>query len=141
MVMTHEPLTEVMTDTSILNVTPTAVSIIKDLLAQRGIPNHALRVFVTGGGCSGMQYGMAFQEAPEAGDTVVSSDGIRLLVDPASMMYLRGARIDYVDSLIGGGFQIDNPNAVSSCGCGHSFKSEDQAANGAQDGCGTCGSY
>ena len=141
MVLTHEPLTEVMTDTSILNVTPTAVSIIKDLLAQRGIPNHALRVFVTGGGCSGMQYGMAFQEAPEAGDTVVSSDGIRLLVDPTSMMYLRGARIDYVDSLIGGGFQIDNPNAVSSCGCGHSFKSEDQAANGAQDGCGTCGSY
>ena len=60
-----------------------------------------------------MQYGMAFQESPEAGDTVVSRDGVRLLVDPASMMYLRGASIDYVDSLIGGGFQIDNPNALS----------------------------
>ena len=72
---------------------------------------------------------------------MVNSDGVRLLVDPTSLAYLRGARIDYVDSLIGGGFQIDNPNAVSSCGCGHSFKSgEDQAADDSQ-GCGTCCSY
>ena len=141
MVLTHEQVAVAPTDNSVLNVTPAAVSIIKDLLAQRDIPNHALRVFVTGGGCSGMQYGMAFQEAPESGDTVVKSDGIRLLVDPTSLMYLRGASIDYVDSLIGGGFQIDNPNALSSCGCGHSFKSDDQQANGAQEGCGTCGSY
>ena len=141
MVMTHEQFAEPMIDNAVLNVTPAAVSIIKSLLAQRDIPNHALRVFVTGGGCSGLQYGMAFQEAPEVGDTVVDRDGVRLLVDPTSMMYLRGANIDYVDSLIGGGFQIDNPNAASSCGCGHSFKSDDQAANGATDGCGTCGSY
>ena len=141
MVLAEQQFAEVMTDNSVLNVTPAAVSIIKSLLEQRNIPNHALRVFVSGGGCSGMQYGMAFQESPEAGDTVVNSDSIRLLVDPASMMYLRGARIDYVDSLIGGGFQIDNPNAVSSCGCGHSFKSGDEQTNDAQEGCGTCGSY
>ena len=141
MVLAEQQFAEVMTDNSVLNVTPAAVSIIKSLLEQRNIPNHALRVFVSGGGCSGMQYGMAFQESPEAGDTVVNSDSIRLLVDPASMMYLRGARIDYVDSLIGGGFQIDNPNAASSCGCGHSFKSGDEQANDAQEGCGTCGSY
>lgn len=131
----------VMTESPVLNVTPAAVSIIKSLLEQREIPNHALRVFVTGGGCSGLQYGMAFQEAPDAGDTVVRCGDVRLLVDPTSMMYLSGATIDYADSLIGGGFRIDNPNAVSSCGCGHSFKgSEEEAANQSQ-GCGTCGSY
>ena len=130
---------DILTEAPALSVTPAATSIIKDLLDQRNIPQHALRVFVTGGGCSGLQYGMAFQEEPEMGDTVVSSGGVRLLVDPTSIMYLRGATIDYVDSLIGGGFRIDNPNAVSSCGCGHSFKGDEQAADGA--GCGTCGSY
>ena len=128
------------TESAAVNVTPAAVTIIQGLLEQRQIPNHALRVFVSGGGCSGMQYGMAFQEMPEVGDTVVEQGGVRLLVDPTSMMYLQGATIDYVDSLIGGGFRIDNPNAVSSCGCGHSFKSSDQQA-GEAAGCGTCASY
>ena len=131
----------VMTDDTVLSVTPAAVSIIRNLLEERNIPSHALRVFVTGGGCSGLQYGMAFQETPEIGDTVINSDGVRLLVDPTSLSYLRGARIDYVDSLIGGGFQIDNPNAASSCGCGHSFKSGDEQAADDSQGCGTCGSY
>ena len=141
MVLAERQPVETMIDDTVLNVTPAAVSIIRNLLEERNIPSHALRVFVTGGGCSGMQYGMAFQETPEAGDTVVHSDGVRLLVDPTSLTYLRGARIDYVDSLIGGGFQIDNPNAASSCGCGHSFKSgDDQTADDSQ-GCGTCGSY
>ena len=141
MALVEQQLIGVVSDNSGLTVTSAAVSIIKNLLEQRDIPNHALRVFVTGGGCSGMQYGMAFQEDAEAGDTVVSIDGIRLLIDATSMMYLHGATIDYVDSLIGGGFRIDNPNAVSSCGCGHSFKSSDDpnAENG--EGCGTCGSY
>lgn len=141
MVLTDQMPVEAVVDNSVLNVTPAAVSIIRSLLEQRNIPNHALRVFVTGGGCSGMQYGMAFQELPDTGDTVVSMDGIRLLVDPNSMMYLRGASIDYVDSLIGGGFQIENPNAASSCGCGHSFKSGDEQSPEADQGCGTCGSY
>ena len=141
MVLVEQQPLEVMTDASVLSVTPAAVSIIRNLLEERNIPSHALRVFVTGGGCSGLQYGMAFQETPEAGDTVVESDGVRLLVDPTSLTYLRGARIDYVDSLIGGGFQIDNPNAASSCGCGHSFKSGDEQAADASQGCGTCGSY
>lgn len=127
-------------DNSILTVTPSAVAIVKNLLQQREIPNHALRVFVTGGGCSGMQYGMAFQEEAETGDTVVETDGVRLLVDSTSLVYLKGAVVDYVDTLIGGGFRIDNPNAVSSCGCGHSFKSEDGQA-GSTEGCSTCGSY
>ncbi len=141
MVLAEQHPASVLTDNSVLTVTPAAVSIIRDLLQQRAIPDHALRVFVTGGGCSGMQYGMAFQEQAEAGDTVVSSGGVRLLVDPASMMYLQGATIDYADSLIGGGFRIDNPNALSSCGCGHSFKSSDQQGAADSQGCGTCGSY
>lgn len=131
---------EIQVDNSVITVTPSAVAIIKNLLQQREIPNHALRIFVTGGGCSGMQYGMAFQEDAEAGDTVVEADGVRLLIDPTSMGYLQGAVVDYVDTLIGGGFRIDNPNAVSSCGCGHSFKTED-GQEGSAEGCSTCGSH
>lgn len=130
------------TQEAILTVTPSAVEVIKNLLEQREIPNHALRVFVSGGGCSGMQYGMAFQEEAEEHDTVVHADsGVRLLIDPTSIMYLQGATVDYVDTLIGGGFRIDNPNAVSSCGCGHSFRTEAHADGHATDGCGTCSSY
>ena len=125
---------------TVLTVTPAAVSIIQNLLQERSIPNHALRVFVTGGGCSGMQYGMAFEEGSQDYDTVVAVDNVRLLIDPTSMVYLKGATIDFVDSLIGGGFRIDNPNAVSTCGCGHSFKSSESEATD-EAGCGTCGSY
>lgn len=141
MVFAQQMQAGIQVDDSVLTVTPAAVNIIKDLLTQREIPGHALRVFVTGGGCSGMQYGMAFQESAEMGDAEIAADGVRLLVDPNSMMYLRGATIDYVDSLMGGGFRIDNPNALSSCGCGHSFKSSDEQAGAATEGCGTCSSY
>lgn len=122
---------------TILSVTPAAVNIIKTLLEQKNIPGYALRVFVSGGGCSGMQYGMAFEEAPRDFDAVVETEGVKLLVDPTSLMYLQGATIDYVDSLFGGGFRIDNPNAVSSCGCGHSFKTAD-GAEASAGGCSTC---
>ena len=108
---------------TVLTVTPSAVQMISSLLEQRNIPGYALRVFVSGGGCSGLQYGMAFEQAPRDFDAVVEpGNGVRLLVDPTSMMYLEGATIDYVDSLMGGGFRIENPNAVSTCGCGHSFR-------------------
>lgn len=122
--------------TPILTVTPTAAGVIRNLLQQRNIPNHSLRVFVSGGGCSGMQYGMAFEETPKEFDKVVSIDGVSLIVDSTSLMYLQGATIDYVDSLMGGGFRIDNPNAVSSCGCGHSFRT----GNGDGESTGGCGS-
>lgn len=131
-----EPTENVAIDT--ITVTETAASTIKNLLAQREIPNHVLRVFVSGGGCSGMQYGMAFEESPRATDRVVQTEnGTRLVVDPTSLIYLDGATIDFVDSLMGGGFRIENPNAVSSCGCGSSFRTGDDAAEGAA-GCGTC---
>jgi len=123
-------------DAPVLNVTSNAVTVIRNLLAEREIPNHALRVFVSGGGCSGMQYGMAFEESARDFDQVVEVDGVRLLVDPTSLMYLQGATIDFIDSLMGGGFRIDNPNAVSSCGCGHSFRSGEGEGEGAA-GCGS----
>ncbi len=124
-------------DAPVLNVTSSAVTVIRNLLTEREIPNHALRVFVSGGGCSGMQYGMAFEESARDYDRVVEVDGVRLLVDPTSLMYLQGATIDYIDSLMGGGFRIDNPNAVSSCGCGHSFRS-DEGEGEAGCGSGSC---
>lgn len=124
-----------------MTVTPAAVAVIKNLLQERNIPEYSLRVFVTGGGCSGMQYGMSFEENPREYDKVVSVDGVSLLVDPTSQVYLEGATIDFVDSLIGGGFRIDNPNAVSSCGCGSSFKTKDDAGAADDASCSSCSSY
>lgn len=130
-------------DTALL-VTPVAVMTIRNLLEQRQIPDHYLRVFVAGGGCSGLQYGMAFEPTPEANDTVVTVDGVHLVVDPTSLGYLYGATIDFVDSLMGGGFRIDNPNSGGGCGCGKSFKAKNEEEEGTLNsagGCGTCGSY
>lgn len=124
-------------NTTVLSVTPAAVQVIRNLLDQRQIPNHVLRVFVSGGGCSGLQYGMAFEAEPRDFDTVVSADGVRLVIDPTSLMYLQGSTVDFIDSLMGGGFRIDNPNAVSSCGCGHSFKTADSGESSGE-GCGSC---
>ena len=126
---------------SVVSVTPTAVSTIRNLLKQREIPNYVLRVFVAGGGCSGLQYGMAFEEKPQELDAVVDTDGVRLIIDPTSLMYLKGATIDFVESLMGGGFRIDNPNAVSSCGCGQSFKTSNDDSSASSGGCGSCSSY
>lgn len=121
-----------LTETPTLIVTAPAVAKIKELLVARNIPNHALRVFVSGGGCSGLQYGMAFEGNPQEYDTVVEVEGVRLVIDPTSLMYVGGATIDFIDSLMGGGFRIDNPNAVSTCGCGSSFKTkgENSASGG-----------
>lgn len=131
-------LNDIQVNEAVLTVTPAAVNTIRTLLEQRSIPNYALRVFVSGGGCSGMQYGMAFEEEPKDFDEVVETDGVRLIVDPTSMMYLRGATIDFIDSLMGGGFRIENPNAVSSCGCGHSFKSASDSGASDAGSCGSC---
>jgi iron-sulfur cluster assembly protein len=126
-------------ETAVLSVTPVAAAKIQELLVARNIPGHALRVFVAGGGCSGLQYGMAFEEGAQEYDTLIETDGVRLLVDPTSAMYLGGSTIDFVDSLMGGGFRIDNPNAVSSCGCGNSFRTSGEASASSGGGCSTCG--
>ncbi len=82
-----------------------------------------LRIFIQGGGCSGFQYGFTFDEQQD-GDTIVESGGVKVLVDPMSAPYLAGAKVDFVEDLRGSGFVVDNPNAVSTCGCGHSFQAE-----------------
>lgn len=101
--------------------TSAAARKVKQLIEEEG--NHALklRVFVSGGGCSGFQYGFTFDENVEEGDTQVSSEGVLLLVDPMSYQYLAGAEIDYTEGLEGAQFVIRNPNAATSCGCGSSF--------------------
>ncbi len=106
---------------------------------------YALRVFVAGGGCSGLQYGMTFDDEVREGDSEFAAHGMRVLVDPMSAGYLKGANVDYVDTLMGGGFKIENPNSASGCGCGKSFRAKDgeEAADEADTagGCGTCGGY
>ncbi len=125
-----------------LSISPLAAEKLHKLLAEKNLTGYGLRVFVSGGGCSGFQYGMAFENTTEEGDFVFDSNGVRLYVDPASAMYLEGAMVDYVDSLMGGGFRIENPNAVSTCSCGQSFNTA-QSAGGASEhgaGCG-CGHH
>jgi len=106
-----------------INVTPIAAEKISELLTEENKPSAGLRVFVQGGGCSGFQYGLMIAESEPTADVdrVVESNGVRLFVDPISVRYLKGAEVDFVDNLSGGGFTIKNPNAKSTCGCGSSF--------------------
>jgi iron-sulfur cluster assembly accessory protein len=121
-----------------IQLTDSAVARVRRLLDERNLQGAALRVFVSGGGCSGMQYGMALEGNPRETDRRFAFEGVDVVVDPMSMSYLAGASIDYVDELMGGGFRIENPNAVASCGCGHSFRTAGEAAGeaGADGGCG-----
>ena len=117
-----------------ITITTEAVTQLKDFLDEQGTPDHALRVFVAPGGCSGLQYGMTIDEIADEGDEVIESAGVKVLVDSFSAMYLENAEIDYVNSLMGGGFTVSNPNAVASCACGHSFDAGGNA--GTAQGCG-----
>lgn len=107
-----------------ITLTPSAASKLQDVLHSKGYSEatHGLRVFVQGGGCGGMQYGMTFEGNAREVDEVYENYGIKVFVDPTSLFYINGAQIDFVDNLMGGGFHIENPNAVSSCGCGSSFR-------------------
>lgn len=106
-----------------IHVTETAASKISELLAEEQKDGSGLRVFVQGGGCSGFQYGLMIDEGEgdTTTDSVIESNGVKLLVDPISARYLKGAEVDFVDNVTGGGFTIKNPNAKSTCGCGSSF--------------------
>jgi len=122
-------------ETSTLSITPSASEKVRELLAQENDPSLGLRIFVAGGGCSGLQYGMTLDEEQE-GDTVISQGGFKVLVDEMSLGYIDGSQVDYVDSLMGAGFTVNNPNAVSSCGCGHSFKTASGGGEAKSCGCG-----
>ncbi|HEX6959764.1 MAG TPA: iron-sulfur cluster insertion protein ErpA [Ferrovibrio sp.] len=104
-----------------LRVTESAARQIRKVAAAEGNPALALRISVSGGGCSGFQYGFTLDEAETADDIVLTRDGARVLVDTVSLEYLRGSQIDFVEDLTGAYFRISNPQATSSCGCGNSF--------------------
>jgi iron-sulfur cluster insertion protein len=101
--------------------TDNAANKVKQLIEEEGNPDLKLRVFVSGGGCSGFQYGFTFEEAVSDDDTSLNKEGVTLLVDPMSLQYLLGAEIDYQENVEGAQFVIKNPNATSTCGCGSSF--------------------
>ncbi|OGO37811.1 MAG: heme biosynthesis protein HemY [Chloroflexi bacterium RBG_16_57_11] len=132
--MLHEQV-----QSEMINLTPAAAEAVRGLLVKRNLEaqEYALRVFIAGGGCSGYQYGMALEANIRPEDLVAEFDGVRVVVDEVSINYLHGASVDYVESVMGSGFKIENPNAISSCGCGSSFRTKDSEASGG--GCSSCG--
>ena len=107
-----------------ITITSKAAEKVAEFMKQEGKDSLLLRVYVSGGGCSGLSYGMGFEEKPDDDDQVIEQNGVRVLVDNYSQRYLKGANIDYIDSLMGSGFKINNPNVTKSCSCGHSFSTE-----------------
>ena len=131
---TIEPLT-------IVDLTAAAAEKVKELAAQEPAGEaEVLRVAIQGGGCSGFQYGLGFDKGAEDDDVQMHMHGVTVVVDPYSAPYLQGAVIDFVNGLQESGFKIENPNAVASCGCGHSFQVADDEAAGADPSAGGCGS-
>jgi len=126
------------TDT-LISLTPVAAAKIRDLLAEETDESLVLRVAIQGGGCSGFQYGLGFDNVAD-GDVELELEGVAVVVDPHSAPYLRGTTIDFLNTIQESGFKIDNPNAVSSCGCGHSFQvaEDEELPEGTQvGGCGS----
>jgi iron-sulfur cluster assembly protein len=107
-----------------ITLTDLAAEQLRNLLDGEDMASQGLRVFVQGGGCAGLQYGMLYENAAREDDLVVEEKGVRIFVDPFSATYLQDASIDYQDTLMGTGFRVDNPNAVASCACGSSFRTE-----------------
>lgn len=119
-----------------VSLTAEAMKALQDFMEDQGTAEGKLRVFVSPGGCSGLEYGMSIEDEVDEDDFVFEQDGVTILVDSFSSMYIEGSEIDYVNSLMGGGFTVRNPNAVTGCSCGHSFDTGENA--GTQQGCG-CG--
>lgn len=106
---------------AVLKVTPSAVEKVKRLMQEESNQQLCLRVYVTGGGCSGFQYGFSFDDQIAEDDTVIEKEGVKVLLDPLSYQYLAGSEVDYEEGLQGSRFVIQNPNAKTTCGCGSSF--------------------
>ncbi len=114
---------------TLLSLTDAAAGKLRELTAEDTNPNIGLRVYVYSGGCSGFRYGMMIEDAPTSDDQVLESNGVRVYVDGQSIALLKGSQIDYVDTLMGAGFTVNNPNAVAACGCGSSFRTADDAGS------------
>ena len=118
---------------SLVVLSDAAASKLRELTAEEQNPAIGLRVYVYSGGCSGFRYGMMLEDQPTPEDVTIESKGIKVYVDGQSTQYLEGSEIDYLDTLMGAGFTVNNPNAVSACGCGSSFRTADSA--GSPGGC------
>ena len=120
----------------LVSLTPAAAAKISALMAEE-TDVSVLRVAIEGGGCSGFQYGLGFDRGAQEGDFTFDCEGVTVVVDPFSAPYLRGAKVDYLETIQESGFKIDNPNAISSCGCGHSFQVDEETDPGEIGGCGS----
>ena len=114
---------------TLVRLSDAAAGKLRELTAEETNPSIGLRVYVYSGGCSGYRYGMMLEDQPTSEDVTVEANGVRVYVDQASTQYLTGSEIDYVDTLMGAGFTVNNPNAVAACGCGSSFKTAESAGS------------
>jgi iron-sulfur cluster assembly accessory protein len=112
---------------TVVSLTDAAASKLRELTKEETSPDVGLRVYVYSGGCSGFRYGMMLDDAPTSDDRILDANGIKVYVDGNSVSLLQGSQIDYVDTLMGAGFTVNNPNAVAACGCGSSFRTADDA--------------
>jgi iron-sulfur cluster assembly protein len=119
-----------------VTLTQPAADAVRDAMQSKNLQGYGLRLFISGGGCSGYQYGLALDSNIRSEDLVTDTDGIKLIVDEVSIKYLQGATVDYVEGLTASGFKIINPNAASTCGCGQSFNSTDGDSASGCSGCG-----
>ena len=127
------------TNVETIALTPAAANAVQDLLDKRELEGYALRIFIKGGGCSGYQYGMALDNNFRDEDIVTDCHGVQVIVDEVSIEYMRGATVDFVEDVMGSGFKVENPNAVASCGCGSSFRTQEgDAPQGSSGGCNSC---
>lgn len=124
------------TITQSVTLTQPAADAIRDVMTKQNLQGYALRLFISGGGCSGYQYGLAFDSNIRADDMIIETDGIKLIIDEVSIKYLEGATVDYVEGMTTSGFKIINPNAASTCGCGQSFNSGEENSTDSCTGCG-----
>ncbi len=129
----QQPTTVVTEPATVVSLTDAAVSKLSELTKEETNPAVGLRVYVYSGGCSGFRYGMMLEDAPTPEDKILDVSGIKVYVDGQSVDLLKGSQIDYVDTLMGAGFTVNNPNAVAACGCGSSFRTADDG--GAPKGC------
>jgi iron-sulfur cluster assembly accessory protein len=120
-------------ETETMSFTQAGAQKASELISGSGMENAAIRVFVKSGGCSGYQYGMAIEDRFMDGDRLFEDQGVKLVVDERSWPLLRGSQLDYVENMMGGGFSVENPNASSNCGCGHSFRTDGRAAPSGPD--------
>jgi len=131
----QQPMTEVqpVSPPTVVTLSDAAATKLRDLTKEETNPDIGLRVYVYSGGCSGYRYGMMLEDAPTPEDQILEASGIKVYVDTQSIALLQGSEIDYVDTLMGAGFTVNNPNAVAACGCGSSFRTADDA--GSARGC------